>query len=180
VPGAYQVRLTVGGESSTQSFRVLVDPRLTVTQQDLQAQFDLKKLINDRVTEVHEALNQIQRVREQVEHWEERLASHAEAERIKQAGKTLKDRLAAVERELMNVDIDKPRPGPNRLKEKFQALSAMIDESEHAPTRGAHEVYAQLESQFSEQRASLAEALEQPLQEFNAVVSAADVKPVAV
>ena len=155
LPGSYQVRLTVGDESSTQAFRIVVDPRLPVTQEELKAQFDLKKAIHDRITELHEALNQVQRVREQVEHWEERLAKHDDAERIKQSGKVVRDRLAAVERELMNVDIDKPRPGPNRLKEKFQALSAMIDESEHPPTRGARDLYEALRGQLEEQRRAI-------------------------
>jgi photosystem II stability/assembly factor-like uncharacterized protein len=179
LPGSYQVRLTVGGDSFSQSFRVLVDPRLGVSPQDLKEQFDLKKAIHDRVTEVHQALNQIQRVREQVEHWEERLAKHDDAERIKHSGTVLKDRLAAVERELMNVDIDKPRPGPNRLKERFQALSSMIDESEHPPTRGAREVYEVLRGQLEEQRRRLTEVLAQPLSDFNATVSGLDVQPVS-
>ena len=37
-----------------------------------QAQFDLKLAIRDRVSEVHEALNRIHRIRAQVEGWEER------------------------------------------------------------------------------------------------------------
>jgi hypothetical protein len=180
VPGAYQVRLTVGDQSFTQPFRVLVDPRLAVTEADLRAQFELKAAIRDRVVEVHEALNQIQQVREQTVHWEERLKEHADAQRVKDSAKVLKDRLAAVERELMNVDIDKSRPGPNRLKEKLQALSAMIDESEHPPTRGATEVYAVLKAQVEDQRRALAEVLDQPLRQFNDTISALGIQPVAV
>ena len=77
----------------------------------------------------------------------------------------------------MNVDIDKPRPGPNRLKEKLQALSAMIDESEHPPTRGARDLYEVLRGQLEEQRRRLNEVLDQPLSEFNAAVSGLDVQP---
>ena len=44
VPGSYQARLTVDGETHTRSFDVLIDPRVAadgVTLADLQAQFDL-------------------------------------------------------------------------------------------------------------------------------------------
>ena len=44
VPGTYQARLTVDGQTQTRSFDLLIDPRVAadgVTQADLQAQFDL-------------------------------------------------------------------------------------------------------------------------------------------
>ena len=88
--------------------------------------------------------------------------------------------MTAVERELMKLDADKPRPGGARLKEKLQALSGMIDESDHAPTRGATEVYDLLSGQLEAQRRQLREVLDQPLSEFNAVVSALGIQPVAV
>jgi hypothetical protein len=56
----------------------------------------------------------------------------------------------------------------------------MIDESDHAPTRGATEVYDLLSGQLEAQRRQLSEVLEQPLSEFNAVVSALGIQPVAV
>jgi hypothetical protein len=180
MPGAYQVRLTVGDTAQTHGFRILLDPRLTVSEKDLKAQFDLRLMIRDRVAEVHDALNRIQRVRDQVEHWEERLKDHADAQRMKDSGKALKDRLAEVERELMNVDADKPRPGGTRIKEKLQALSAMVSESEHAPTRGATDLYEQLRTELDEQQRKLTQALAEPLAEFNAAVSAVGLQPVAV
>jgi hypothetical protein len=44
VPGTYQARLTVDGQTHTRSFELLIDPRVAadgVTQADLQAQFEL-------------------------------------------------------------------------------------------------------------------------------------------
>src|SRR6185312_9992984 len=41
VPGQYQVRVTVRGQSYTQPLEIKEDPRLKVTQADLQKQFDL-------------------------------------------------------------------------------------------------------------------------------------------
>ncbi len=45
VPGKYQVRLTVNGKQYTAPLEIVPDPRLKVTQQDLEKQFDL--LIED-------------------------------------------------------------------------------------------------------------------------------------
>src|SRR5579863_1112761 len=41
VPGRYQVRLTVDGKSQSAGFEVTMDPRVQVSQADLQKQFDL-------------------------------------------------------------------------------------------------------------------------------------------
>ena len=72
VPGEYQVRLTVGDEVQTQSFRLLADPRLPVTADELQRQFELKMSIRERTSETNTAVNQIRRLRAQIEGWEKR------------------------------------------------------------------------------------------------------------
>ena len=50
-----------------QPFALLADPRIPVNARDLQAQFDLKMAIRERSSETHTAINQIRRVRQQVE-----------------------------------------------------------------------------------------------------------------
>jgi photosystem II stability/assembly factor-like uncharacterized protein len=176
IPGGYQVRLTVGSLNFTESFTFLPDARLPVKPADLQAQLDLKVNVRDRLSEVNEALNQIQRVREQVEAWTKRSADKG----LGDAGRSLTDALKSVETELINLTSDKPRPGANRLKEKFEALSGMIDEADAAPTQGAREVYDMLSSQLAEQRKRLAEVLDQPLRSFNEAVNNLGLAPVGV
>jgi len=177
VPGEYQVRLTVGDQTLAQSFSILVDPRLPVTLDDLKAQFELKMAIRDRSSETHTAINQIRQVREQVEAWEKRAGDRGE---VKDAGRGLKDQLKTIEGELINLDFEKPRPGTNRVKEQLDALSSMIDESDHAPTRGAQEVYEQLRSQLEEQRRKLKEVLDGPAKAFGELVKSLDLPPIAI
>jgi len=81
---------------------------------------------------------------------------------------------------LINLDFEKPRPGTNRVKEKLDALSSMIDESDHAPTRGAQEVYEQLRSQLEEQRRKLKEVLDGPAKAFGELVKSLDLPPIAI
>ena len=177
VPGDYQVRLTVGDQTLEQAFRVLADARLPVSAEDLKAQFELKLAIRDRTSETNTAINQIRRIRQQVEDWEKRAGDRAQ---IKDAAKSLKDQLRSIEAELINVDFEKPRPGPNRIKEKLDALSSMIDESDHAPTRGAHEVYDLLRGQLETQLARLRELIDGPINAFNQLLRSLDVPPVGI
>ncbi|MDQ6832253.1 MAG: glycosyl hydrolase, partial [Chloroflexota bacterium] len=178
VPGNYQVRLTVGGETFTQSFAILPDPRLPVSEADLKAQFDLKLAIRDKLSETNETLNQIQRVRSQVEEWEKRVKNTEHAARIASAGKTLRDQLRTIEGALINLDADKPQPGVSKIKEKLGALSTMIDESDHAPTKGAGEVYAMLNDQLDEQRKQLQQLLDEHIPSFGDLVQSLAIPPI--
>jgi hypothetical protein len=177
VPGTYSVRLTVGDQSLVESFSLLADPRLPVTLPELQAQFELKMAIRDRISETHAAINQIRRVRDQVEEWDKRANSSAA---VKDAARTLKDSLKAVEGELINLDFEKPRPGVNRVKEKWDALSSIIDESDDAPTHGAKEVYAALNAALQEQRRALSALVDGPVQAFGNLVRSEGIPPIAV
>jgi photosystem II stability/assembly factor-like uncharacterized protein len=176
-PGQYQVRLSVGEQTYVQSFVLLADPRLTATPEDLTAQFELKLAIRERSSEVHTAINQIRRLRAQVKGWEQRAA---EREDVQSAARALKEQFEAIECELINLNYEKPRPGPNRLKEKLDALSSMIDESDDAPTRGAHELYEQLQAQLDAERRKLADLLDGPVKAFNELIQSLGLPAIAV
>jgi photosystem II stability/assembly factor-like uncharacterized protein len=177
IPGSYRVRLSVGDQSYEQGFELLPDPRIPATLDDLRAQFDLKMRIRDRISETHAAINQIRRAREQVEEWEKRCAGVAS---VLAAARTAKDALRSVESELINLDFEKPRPGPNRIKEKWDALSSIIDESDDAPTRGAFEVYDMLNAALQAQVGRVREVMEGPLKAFTDALRAENVPLIAV
>ena len=52
LPGEYEVRLAVGETTFAQRFTILPDPRLPVTLDDLRAQFELRRDIRDRLSDV--------------------------------------------------------------------------------------------------------------------------------
>ena len=61
-PEQYQVGLKVGEETVIQSFAIQKDPRVTATQADLEAQFDLWLKIRDKISEVHEGVIRLRRI----------------------------------------------------------------------------------------------------------------------
>src|SRR5262249_41586331 len=65
VPGTYQVKLTVDGQTMTENFEVKGDPRLTTTAADYAKQLDLSLKIRDKLTETHNAIIQIRDVKKQ-------------------------------------------------------------------------------------------------------------------
>jgi photosystem II stability/assembly factor-like uncharacterized protein len=179
LPGTYRVRLTVGDASQIQPLDVLPDPRLPVSAEDLAAQFALKLAIRDRLSEVHEMLNQIQRVRRQLDEWERRVKASGDHPSILEAAKGLRDGLAAVEDDLLQVNADKPQPGTARLKEKLATLSAMIDESDDAPTRAARQVFDLLSSRVEEVQGRLRALISQDLARFDEQIRQAGIPMIA-
>ena len=60
--------------------------------------------------------------------------------------------------------------GDAKAKEKLATLSTMIDESDHAPTKGAQEVFAMLSAQVQEAQGRLRTLLEEDVARFSEVV----------
>jgi photosystem II stability/assembly factor-like uncharacterized protein len=179
LPGRYQVRLTVGDRTLTRSFAVVPDPRLSVTAADLAAQFELKTAIRDRASEANVALNRIHRVRTQLDEWVQRAKgpNDEQAARLEEAATQLKDQLRAVEGALINLDAERPRPGPAQIKEKLAALSGLVDEAEQAPTQGAREVYELLRERLEAQREKLDLLLGEAVPSFRELVRTLGIPP---
>jgi photosystem II stability/assembly factor-like uncharacterized protein len=179
LPGSYQIQLTVGDAIYRQPLRIVTDPRLGVTAEDLRAQFDLKLAIRDRISILNELLNQIQHTRLQVEEWERRAQRRGGEEpaiaAVLAAARGLRERLNDVEVEIMQVNADKPQPGTSRVKEKLVTLSGMIDESDHAPTQGARAVFALLHAEVEVAQATLRQLLTEEVAQFGAMIQAAGI-----
>jgi photosystem II stability/assembly factor-like uncharacterized protein len=66
VPGTYQVRLTVDGQSQTQPLEVVMDPRSSATPAILAQQFELGKRIFDETVQARRAMAEINSVQKQL------------------------------------------------------------------------------------------------------------------
>jgi photosystem II stability/assembly factor-like uncharacterized protein len=151
VPGEYQVQLVVGDATLTQRFTVLPDPRLSVSAEELRAQFEMKMAIRDTLDRLHQTVNQIRKLRPQLDGWDERAKDREGAQQITGATAALREQLQSIEEALLNPNIDKPLPGLARVRERLVALSMIIDESDHPPTQSAQEQFAILNGQAQEQ-----------------------------
>ena len=96
VPGSYQVRLTANGSSETAALELKIDPRVTVSQADLEKQFKLEMDLEEELNRVYDAVNQIQDVREQLEGLKKRLAPG-------DSSKALMDGVSALDAKLMEA-----------------------------------------------------------------------------
>ena len=182
VPGTYQVQLRVGEETFAQSLEVLPDPRLDVTQEQLEAQHALLLSIRDKLSETHEGINRIRSLRQQVDEWARRGSGTAGAERIAEAASALKEHLAAIEGELTQVkaraQIDRLKY-PVKLNGKLAGLAANVASADEQPTQQAHAVQGHLAGQVDSHLGRLQEVMDEELPLFTNLLEELEVPLVA-
>jgi AcrR family transcriptional regulator len=163
VPGTYQVRLTVGDRSWTQPLEVRLDPRLTVTREDLERQYQLLLRIRDKVSEAHDAINRLRDARRQLLEWEQRLAATGASSELLGRVRSLAERLGALVDELLEPRMDDPRQFPPRAPARLATLQSFVDSADDRPTAGEEAVYGELAAEIDAVLARVQQVLESEL-----------------
>lgn len=182
-PGEYQVRLSVGDRTQTQSFTILADPRINATQADYDAQFALLSKLRDGLSEAHTAINRIRDVRKQINAVSARAKKIGGMDSIIETAKALNKKLTAIEEELIQTKSKSnqdPLNFPIKLNNKIAALARVISRSNGAPTEASFSVYEDLMSRMRPFLASLKKIMEIDLPAFNQLVRDRDVPAVWV
>jgi hypothetical protein len=182
-PGRYQVRLIVDGQTTSQSFEVKPDPRLSTSAADFAKQLELGLKIRDKVTETHNAIIQIRDVRKQVDDLLKRVAGQPGFKVINDAATPLKKNLTAIEESLYqtkNRSSQDPLNFPIRLNNKLAALAGVVQSADAAPTDQSYAVYDELVVQIDAQLAKLAQIMKADVPAFNQLVRDQNVPAVTV
>jgi photosystem II stability/assembly factor-like uncharacterized protein len=154
LPGKYQVRLIAEGKSQTAPLEVKLDPRVNISQGDLEKQFKLQLEVREQLNRVYEAVNQIQDVREQVEGLKKRLGPSDSSKSLLDAAGGLDAKLIAVRDLLINLKISANEdslayvPG---LDTRLAFLSISVAGfSDSAPTESQYQLFDKLKKQTDE------------------------------
>ena len=181
-PGTYQVRVQLGDESQTQPFRIVKDPRVGASQEDMEAQFRLLVEIRDRVSETHDGINQLRRVRQQVDQWVSRAQGHPSEETVADAAEAVKEKLKEIEDQLIQSAYRGARDRldlPVRLNRKLAELAAVVASADFAPPQQAHQVYAHLSGEIDRQLVTLQQVLDDDVAQFANLVRDLDIPAIS-
>src|SRR5262249_4107618 len=171
VPGSYQVKLTVDGQTMTQNFEVKPDPRLTTTAADYAKQLDLSLKIRDKLSESHNAIIQIRDVKKQIDDLLKRVGSQSKP--ITDGGAALTKKLTEVEEALYqtkNQSSQDPLNFPIRLNNKLAALLGVVSRSETPPNEQSYAVYDELVAAINAQLQKLSQIIKTDVPAFNQTV----------
>lgn len=152
-PGSYRVRLDVDGKSYERDFEIRKDPRITASDDDLRAQFELMVDIRDRFTEVSDTVLEIRNIRAQAIGQKEGLSGEAAAE-----VDTILAELRDIEGTLMIWMGSPEHPmmwSPPGLTEKLSSLSSAVNSGDARPTTSMYAVFEDLTSRFEAEKRRL-------------------------
>ena len=153
VPGRYQVRLTVGTETQNAPFDLKLDPRVNVSQADLEQQFNLIAKVHERLNQVYDAVNQIQDVRSQVAGLKRRLPENAGVKTIADSAEDLEKKLVAVRDQFLNLTITANEDSlayPPQMDAKLAFLAMDVGSADSAPTEAENLEFEKLQRQSGE------------------------------
>ena len=180
VPGTYQVKLTVDGQSYTAPLVVKEDPRIDVTQADLEKQLALALQIQGVVNSASDAVNEIRSLQAQLGPLEMRVgASHKD---IAGAAKALGQKADAIENELIqpkSKSSEDPLNFPVKLADQMMALGGSVGSSDSAPTEAEYTVFNELKTKIDAQLAAWSELQKKDLASLNEQLKKANVPFVA-
>jgi photosystem II stability/assembly factor-like uncharacterized protein len=176
VPGTYQVRLTVDGETQTREFEVQPDPRIETSAEDLVAQRDMMLQIRDSLSRTNETLNAIDGLLAQVAVWEKRTDDPA----ICDAAAAITATVRELRPKLIDVNMKQSQLWPSGLHEKLNALFDSVDGADYAPPRQAREVFAAYTAQLDEIVARLEEIDRTEVAALNQAIQAAGLPTVGL
>ncbi|MBE0650497.1 MAG: exo-alpha-sialidase [Bacteroidales bacterium] len=175
VPGTYQMKLIVGKDTLMRNFEVVIDPRYSVTQSDLQAQFDLLTKIHAKLNQTNESILKIRKVKDEIDGYLSRLSGYPQKDSLEKIAKPLVTNLNKIEDALIQVKShasEDPLNYPVRLNNKLAALAASVGDSYNRPTKQDYEVFEELSKQVDVQLDTLKPLLDQQVKSFNGLVDA--------
>lgn len=148
IPGEYEAVLKVNEDSVNTRFQLLMDPRVSATQEDLQAQFDFLIDTRDKLTDMHQCIIDIRATRKQINELNEKLDE--ENKELMDEGKRIDSLMSIIEQEFYQTKNKSEQDMlnyPIKLNNKLGHLSALANMGYNRPT---DQMYALKEELFIE------------------------------
>ena len=176
-PGLHQVRLTAGGETLTQPLRVVKDPASPASDADLAAQFDLLVAIRDKVSETHDAVNRIRKLRADTATLRERAGASRSGRPVDAAAARLDAALSKVLNDLAELRFegfdDQMLVFDLKLNNRMAALQNYVALGDYRPTDQQQAVFKEVSALIDAQLVRLRTALATDLPALNKAATAA-------
>jgi hypothetical protein len=183
LPGDYQVKLTVGGKSQTAPLKLVIDPRKKGQEATLQKQFALATQVNDRISQLHQAVNEIRDLRSQIQNLHKRFGDDQRLKPALAAADDLDHKMSEVEQKLIQVNMKASEANlvfPNMLNERFDTFSHVIEAGDTEPTKPQLEVFQMLSSQLEDQLKKWAQLKKEDLPKVSELIKQANLPALVI
>jgi len=147
LPGEYTVKLTVEGQNHSQPLRLVMDPRIKTSPEDLRKQFDMQAAAVEGMNDSYESLVQVQSVRAQIVDLAPKAKSNIKlAEAVASLDKKCAELAGATQTSFYGVPPSGRQPENfSTLNQHFAAILTVADSADAAPTSQAQTALQQTE-----------------------------------
>jgi photosystem II stability/assembly factor-like uncharacterized protein len=184
VPGTYQVKLTAGDWSQTQSMQVQINPNLKTTVADFEKQRELGQQIASKLDSLYHGLTRLRDAKTQAGQIVERMKKAGlETKDVADAAKALTDKLTAIEEKMTQVKSKSeqdPINFPPMVDNQLSALYLYVVAFPYQPTAGAYRRFEDLKPEIDDLLRQLDQVMSGELSAFNELVRGKNLAPVLV
>ena len=170
VPGSYKVHLNVNGDSQSQDFNIIPDPRAEVTVADMQKQHDFISAINATINKAHGSIKKIRGVNKQLDAFTEQYKDNEATKDLVEKAKTMKESFGEIEKALyqtQNQSNQDPLNFPIRLTNKLAHLNRLVGMGDFPPTAQDEAVQKEMTGKIETQLKAFDAMVDSEMQEFN-------------
>lgn len=171
VPGNYKVLLNVNGNTQTQEFKILPDPRAEVSVADMQKQFDFISDINTTIDRAHKSIKKIRKINDQLDAFTKQYKDNEQTAELLEKAKSMKEGFSTIEKALYqtkNRSNQDPLNFPIRLTNKLGHLNSLVSIDDFPPTAQDVAVKNELTTKINSQLNAFDALIDKEMQEFNA------------
>jgi hypothetical protein len=175
-PGTYQARLSVGAWTRTESFEVLLDPRVAadnVTQQDLEEQLAFNIQVRDAISDARRLVQRIEQLQTQVKDRATKIEDRELLREVEHAS----DRLAALAGSMVTEDGRYPQP---MLIDQLEYLYDMTTRADQKIGADARRRFGELYGELANHSRALHRLLEADLTTLNRRLRVHGIEPLDV
>lgn len=170
VPGQYKVHLNVNGSSSSQTFKIIPDPRAEASVSDMQKQFDFITDINTTIEKAHNSIKNIKKINGKLDAFVKQYKGNEQTKDLVEKAKAMKEKFGAVEKALYqtkNKSGQDPLNFPIRLNNKLGHLNSLVAMDDFPPTDQDIGVKNELSGQIEAQLKTFDNLINTEIEAFN-------------
>jgi photosystem II stability/assembly factor-like uncharacterized protein len=171
-PGEYKAVLSLGDTVVEQSITLLRDPRQQAKSGDWAAQQELLQYTADKIAEIHQGVEKVQRLREQVKSYNEMLKGVGSAKEVLEKGEALVKMMDEWEAEVVETRQKSSQDvinWPSKINAAYFYLRGSIDTYEPTVTKGVKDLLQDLDQRWATHKATLDKLLSTEVNAYNAL-----------
>ena len=170
LPGTYMVELSKNEKKKTQQFNILKDPRSSASLEDMQAQFNFIKEVRDKLTDIHLALKNVTKAREQIGRLKESISDKKAHKELLEFAEKISKEITVIENNLYQTkskSSQDPLNFPIKLNNKLGHLNSLSSIGDFRPTDQAVAFKNEIEKLIDKELSDLNKIFNDDIKELN-------------